>query len=62
MNYRKDKYGNDLSVLGFGCMRFQQKLGRIDMEEAEREILPTVWQARPAGSLSISERCCYGLF
>ena len=22
MNYRKDKYGNDLSVLGFGCMRF----------------------------------------
>ena len=39
MNYRKDKYGNDLSVLGFGCMRFPRKNGRIDMEETEREIL-----------------------
>jgi len=39
MNYRKDKYGNDLSVLGFGCMRFQQKLGKIDMEKAEKQIM-----------------------
>ena len=39
MNYRKDKYGNDLSILGFGCMRFQTKMGKIDMEEAEREIM-----------------------
>ena len=38
MNYRKDKYGNDLSILGFGCLRFPQKMGRIDMEETEREI------------------------
>ena len=38
MNYRKDKYGNELSILGFGCLRFPQKLGRIDMEETEREI------------------------
>ena len=42
MQYRKDKYGNELSVLGFGCMRFQQKMGRIDLEEAEREILLAV--------------------
>ena len=28
MNYRKDKYGNDLSVLGYGCMRFPQKMGK----------------------------------
>ena len=42
MQYRKDKYGNPLSVLGFGCMRFQQKLGKIDLEEAEREILLAV--------------------
>ena len=42
MNYRKDKYGNDLSLLGFGCMRFQQKLGRIDLEEAKREIVAAV--------------------
>ncbi|MBR2311272.1 MAG: aldo/keto reductase [Oscillospiraceae bacterium] len=39
MQYRKDKYGNDLSVLGFGCMRFQRKQGRIDMELAEQQIL-----------------------
>ena len=38
MNYRQDKYGKPLSVLGFGCLRFPQKLGRIDMEETEREI------------------------
>ena len=39
MQYRSDKYGNQLSVLGFGCMRFQRKAGAIDMAEAEREIL-----------------------
>lgn len=39
MQYRKDKYGNDLSILGFGCMRFTQKNGRIDIEKAERELM-----------------------
>ena len=39
MKYRTDKYGNQLSILGFGCMRFPQKLGRIDMEETERELM-----------------------
>ena len=39
MNYRKDKYGNDLSILGFGCMRFQRKMGAIDMEKAEKQIM-----------------------
>jgi len=39
MQYRLDKYGNKLSVLGFGCMRFQRRAGAIDMAEAEREIL-----------------------
>ena len=39
MNYRTDKYGNKLSILGFGCMRFQKKQGKIDFEEAEKEIL-----------------------
>ena len=39
MNYRTDKYGNQLSILGFGCMRFQQKMGKIDIAEAEREIM-----------------------
>ena len=39
MQYRSDKYGNQMSILGFGCMRFQQKRGKIDLEEAEKEIL-----------------------
>ncbi len=32
MIYRKDKYGNDISVLGFGCMRFPKKGTGIDQE------------------------------
>ena len=39
MNYRLDKYGNEISALGFGCMRFQQVRGKIDLAEAEREIM-----------------------
>ncbi|MBR3766711.1 MAG: aldo/keto reductase [Clostridia bacterium] len=39
MNYRTDKYGNKLSVLGFGCMRFQKKVGRIQMIETERQVM-----------------------
>ena len=31
MQYRKDKYGNDLSILGFGCLRFPQKGGSRNM-------------------------------
>ncbi len=39
MNYRLDKQGNKLSILGFGCMRFQRKQGRIDMALAEQQIM-----------------------
>ena len=39
MNYRTDKYGNKLSILGFGCMRFQRSGASIDYAEAEREIM-----------------------
>jgi len=42
MNYRKDRYGNDISILGFGCMRFPRSMGRIDMAETEREIVAAV--------------------
>ena len=44
MHYRKDKHGENLSILGFGCMRFQRKRGNIDFEEAEREILSAIDQ------------------
>lgn len=39
MNYRKDKYGNDISILGYGCMRFTQTAGKIDLDKAEKEIM-----------------------
>ncbi len=39
MNYRKDRYENDLSLLGYGCMRFSSKNGKIDLEKAEQEIM-----------------------
>ena len=39
MQYRTDKYGNQLSVLGFGCMRFTTNAGRIDMDKATSEIM-----------------------
>lgn len=39
MNYRKDKYGNDISILGYGCMRFSRTAGKIDLEKAEKEIM-----------------------
>ena len=42
MNYRNDKYGNPISALGFGCIRFPRKQGRIDMEETEAEILEAI--------------------
>ena len=38
MNYRTDKYGNKLSALGYGCMRFPKKAGKIDMAETEKLI------------------------
>ena len=39
MNYRTDKYGNRISILGFGCMRFPQTMGIINKEETERELI-----------------------
>ena len=39
MNYRQDKYGNHISILGYGCMRFTQSMGRVDLNKAEKEIM-----------------------
>lgn len=43
MQYRKDiKHGNNLSALGFGCMRFTKRFGTIDQEKAEKEMTAAI--------------------
>lgn len=44
MKYRNDKYGEPISQLGYGCMRFTRKGGSIDHEKAEKEIMLAVEQ------------------
>ena len=44
MQYRNNNGNNDLSVLGFGCMRFKKKGTGFDMEETEREIMYAIEQ------------------
>ena len=39
MQYRKDRNGDELSALGYGCMRFSRKGGGIDLEKTEKELL-----------------------
>ncbi len=39
MKYRTDKYGNKISVLGYGCMRFTQKGLKLDYEKTEKELM-----------------------
>ena len=39
MNYRTDKYGNQISLLGFGCMRFKRTVGKTNIDEAEQQVL-----------------------
>ncbi len=42
LQYRKDKKGTELSILGYGCLRFTKKNGKIDLEKAEKEIMEAV--------------------
>ena len=42
MGYRKDKYGNDISMLGYGCMRFTQKAGKTDKKKTETELMEAI--------------------
>lgn len=39
MQYRTDKAGNALSILGYGCMRFTKKGAEIDLDKAEQELM-----------------------
>lgn len=38
MNYRTDKYGEKISLLGYGCMRFTKNGGNIDIDKATEEV------------------------
>ena len=42
MLYRSDKYGNQISQLGYGCMRFTKKGTSIDYEKAKAEVLHAI--------------------
>ena len=42
MHYRKDKHGDDISILGYGCMRFTTKGGKIDIAKASHEVMTAV--------------------
>lgn len=42
MLYRKDRKGNEISQLGFGCMRFTKKGGSLDFDKAEKEVMQAI--------------------
>ena len=42
MQYRKDKKGQDISLLGYGCMRFTRKGGSIDLDKAELALMTAI--------------------
>ena len=39
MQYRNNKFGEPVSVLGYGCMRFSRKGAMIDFDKADRELM-----------------------
>lgn len=39
MQFRQDKKGNALSILGYGCMRFTKSGNKIDLDKAEKELM-----------------------
>ena len=42
MQYRKDRHGEPVSVLGYGCMRFTRNGAGIDLEKAKSELLRAI--------------------
>ena len=42
MQYRKNKKNEDISILGYGCMRFSKKGNAIDLDKTEKEIMLAV--------------------
>lgn len=42
MQYRNMKDGTQVSILGYGCMRFSSSGGRIDIDKTEKEIMSAI--------------------
>lgn len=42
MQYRKDRNGKPISVIGYGCMRFTKNGSNIDFDKAEKEIMRAI--------------------
>ncbi len=42
MQYRKNRQGEPISILGYGCMRFTKKGNSIDMDKAEKEVMAAI--------------------
>lgn len=42
MQYRKNRNGESISVLGYGCMRFTKKMNSIDIDKAEKEVMAAI--------------------
>ena len=42
MQYRNDRRGNPVSVLGYGCMRFTRTVAGVDLKKTEKELLAAV--------------------
>lgn len=42
MQYRNDRYGKPISLLGYGCMRFTKKGSTIDLDKAEAEVMEAI--------------------
>ena len=42
MQYRRDKKGNEISVLGYGCMRFTKNGSSVDIDKAEKEVMAAI--------------------
>ena len=39
MEYREDRKGHRLSILGYGCMRFTKNGSAVDLDKAEQELM-----------------------
>ena len=55
MQYREDKNGNKISILGYGCMRFTKKGRSIDLDKAEQELTEAFQDQQLSGSVRLGD-------